>query len=138
MKKNTIRQQVRNAIIRGRQAFEKEEFTLATNYFDEAIEKNPKNCTYYVMRAIVKLVQLKHSEALEDSLKIVQIQPNWPKVSFYYPFFFQLTFFVQNNPIKQGYVMKQGKVNVMMKRRWFILKERFIFYYNSSKVGIDL
>lgn len=29
--------------------------------------------------------------------------------------------------------MKEGKVNVMQKKRWFILKEIFLFYYNTSK-----
>jgi hypothetical protein len=29
--------------------------------------------------------------------------------------------------------MKQGKVNVMQKKRWFILKGIFLFYYNTSK-----
>jgi tetratricopeptide (TPR) repeat protein len=80
IKKDMIRQQVRNALHRGRQAFEKGEFTLALNYFDEAIEKNPRNCTYYVLRALTKLADQKELEALEDALKIVQLQPNWPKV----------------------------------------------------------
>ncbi len=93
MKKNTIKQKVRNAVARGRQAFEKGDYVLAIDYFNDAIEKNPKNCTYYVYlphaiaydncrsyRSIANSALKKGADALEDATKITQLQPNWPKV----------------------------------------------------------
>lgn len=50
------------------------------SYFTDAIEKNPKNPTYYVFRAITHLAAKKDKEALKDALQIVQCNPNWPKV----------------------------------------------------------
>ena len=33
----------------------------------------------------------------------------------------------------KGYLKKEGEVNRMMKRRWFILNMYFLFYYKTSK-----
>jgi tetratricopeptide (TPR) repeat protein len=46
LKKNILKAQVRNIVTRGREAFDSGDYVLAINYFDDAIEKNPRNCTY--------------------------------------------------------------------------------------------
>lgn len=117
IQKKSIKQKIRNAIARGKQAFDRSEFDLAIDYFNDAIEQNPRNSTYYVYRSITYMVLKKYDLSTEDAMKIIQHQPNWPKI----------------DPILQGYVSKEGKVNVMMKKRWFILKEFFIYYYGTDK-----
>eukprot|EP01114_Cavostelium_apophysatum_P018769 TRINITY_DN5882_c0_g1_i1.p1 TRINITY_DN5882_c0_g1~~TRINITY_DN5882_c0_g1_i1.p1 ORF type:complete len:962 (+),score=265.98 TRINITY_DN5882_c0_g1_i1:189-3074(+) len=116
-KKNVLKQQVRKALSRGRQYFAKGEYDLAINYLNDAIGKNPKNSSYYVYRAIANLALKRNELAQADAMRVVAMTPNWPKL----------------NPTKQGYLYKEGEVNIMMKKRWFILKEYFVFYYNSSK-----
>jgi hypothetical protein len=54
---------------------------LAIEYFNDAISQNPKNCSYYVYRAVSQLAKKNMEAATEDAMRILQIQPNWPKVS---------------------------------------------------------
>ena len=130
LRKNTILLQVRRCIAKGRQAFESEEYDLAVSYFNDAIKHNPKNCTYYVYRAVTYMAKKNLDLAEQDALKVIQLQPNWPKV-----IILSVTY-IDNKlaKSKEDWLSPEAKVNVMKKKRWFILKNYFIYYYDSSKV----
>eukprot|EP01119_Soliformovum_irregulare_P000065 TRINITY_DN10051_c1_g1_i1.p1 TRINITY_DN10051_c1_g1~~TRINITY_DN10051_c1_g1_i1.p1 ORF type:complete len:434 (+),score=133.97 TRINITY_DN10051_c1_g1_i1:101-1402(+) len=116
MKKNDIKIKVRTAVARGRQRYDAGEYDLAIDYFSDAISLNPKNPTYYVYRSIAYVAAKNLATASEDAWKAITLDPNWPKMG----------------PTKTGYLEKEGKVNIMMKKRWFILKDCFIFYFNTK------
>jgi hypothetical protein len=51
-------------------------------------------------------------------MQIARLHPDWPKTE----------------AAKQGMLGKRGRGNIKSKPRWFVLKHRFLYYYDSSAV----
>ncbi|KAL6062755.1 hsp70-Hsp90 organizing protein 3 [Balamuthia mandrillaris] len=118
IKHRSTKHRVREAIANGKAAFtERGDYNTAIKHFTDALEGNPHNCALYTYRATAYMALGKLEEAALDAMKIVQINPDWPK----------------SESTKSGYLEKKGKINVMMRRRWFVMKHYFLYYYNTEK-----
>lgn len=81
----------------------------------ELISESPTNHIYYWYRSLASIGQEQFVEAEQDIMKAISLYPNWPK----------------ENPTRQGEVRKQGQINIRFQRRYFYLKDRFLFYYKK-------
>ncbi|EFA86079.1 hypothetical protein PPL_01316 [Heterostelium album PN500] len=106
---------INKLIDQGSNDFLRGEFITASEHFTKAIEINPHSTILYEMRAICFVCAKNNAAAILDTNKILEIDHNWPKV---------------NNTFG-GYMMKDGQINVMSKKRWFGLKSIFLFYYKD-------
>lgn len=72
------------------------------------------------MNLVCKSVVHKHC-ATQNPLRCVkQVQEEVSKV-------------VLSNPDKEGYLLKQGKINTALKKRWFVLKANHLHYFASPE-----
>jgi tetratricopeptide (TPR) repeat protein len=107
---------LKKAVSDGREAFGKKAFDRAIKVFTEALELNPKNVSYLVYRALAHVAKGDIVSAQDDVNRIVHVDSNYPR----------------DDPILAGYMQKQGQgVSTAWKSRYFILKERFLFYYKQ-------
>lgn len=81
--------------------------TLINNY--------PNNYLYLWYRSLAHLGNNKMEDAEKDIMKLTTLNPNWTK----------------ENPRRQGELRKQGEVNILFKRRYFYLKNHYLFYYKK-------
>lgn len=114
IKKNSIRQQLKTVMDAARDAFAQRRYTLAADQFSKAIERNPSNFIYYVYRSLCLLAAGNIRAAHEDIWRAVEMEPSWAR----------------EQPVtKQGVMKKVGRVNPMKKKRWFVLKYNYLFYF---------
>jgi tetratricopeptide (TPR) repeat protein len=71
IEENQIKLNVRKSIMKGKLSFEKEEYEMSIDYFNDAISLNPRNATYYVYRSIAYMAAKKINEG-----KIFNLQFN--------------------------------------------------------------
>eukprot|EP01105_Mastigella_eilhardi_P015800 TRINITY_DN3616_c0_g1_i3.p1 TRINITY_DN3616_c0_g1~~TRINITY_DN3616_c0_g1_i3.p1 ORF type:complete len:786 (+),score=224.17 TRINITY_DN3616_c0_g1_i3:3-2360(+) len=112
-----VKQKVKQALSQGKEAFAMKKYEEATAAFTEAITNNPQNAVYYIYRAITHMATKKFDFAIEDAMKCATLNPDW----------------LQRDCMKAGLMGKEGKVNVMMKRRYFVAKQHCLFYLPSDK-----
>jgi len=93
--------------------FNKGEYINAMDLLTKAIEMNSHSPILYQLRALCSLGSRNIPKTLEDIEKILEIDHNWP----------------MKENVLQDYIFKDGQINVMAKKRWFILKSNFLFYY---------
>eukprot|EP01104_Vermistella_antarctica_P011356 TRINITY_DN3160_c0_g1_i1.p1 TRINITY_DN3160_c0_g1~~TRINITY_DN3160_c0_g1_i1.p1 ORF type:complete len:825 (+),score=159.80 TRINITY_DN3160_c0_g1_i1:195-2669(+) len=117
LKRTAIKQKVKEAIDKAKVAFNQGDHVAAATLFSAAIQGNPHNHIYYLYRAINAMKLERYTEAREDMRKLLEIQPKWPR----------------QEPRKEGFLRKEGEINPMMNKRYFVLKDYFLFYYKSAK-----
>lgn len=115
---------LKKAVSDGRTAFSKKAFEQAAQLFTEALELNPKNVSYLVYRSLCHLADGNLTKALEDAREVVRVDSNYPR----------------DEPLMTGYMQKKGQGVTGWKSRFFVLRERFLFYYRShlDAVPIDV
>lgn len=117
---------LKRVIQMGREAYEKGATEAAVQCFTEAMTLNPKNVSYLVYRTLVLAASPgRQAEAMDQAQRIVQVDSSYPR----------------DNPILTGYMQKQGQgLSTSWKSRYFILKERFLWYYklHTDIFPIDL
>eukprot|EP00026_Physarum_polycephalum_P003302 Phypoly_transcript_03312.p1 GENE.Phypoly_transcript_03312~~Phypoly_transcript_03312.p1 ORF type:complete len:787 (+),score=139.43 Phypoly_transcript_03312:93-2453(+) len=96
--------------------FEKGSYVTAANLFSETIDEVSNSATVYLYRAICFAAVGHMDSCMSDIQRMLELQPGWPRT----------------DAILEGSLQKRGGVNVMMKRRWFILKHCFLFYYKTN------
>ncbi len=98
-------------------AFDKRNYFAAVELLTQCLELNPKNVAYLVYRALVRTAQGDIAAAQEDASKIVLVDSNYPR----------------DSPIVAGFLQKQGQgLAASWKLRYFVLKERFLWYFKSQ------
>mmetsp|Transcript_24407 Transcript_24407/g.68436 ORF Transcript_24407/g.68436 Transcript_24407/m.68436 type:complete len:759 (-) Transcript_24407:41-2317(-) len=117
MQKDSARMEILAAVEGGRQYFRVGNYMGAISAFSVAIQKNEENPHYYIYRAIASMALDNYNDAKLDVMKSVELMPTWPKT----------------DVRKQGYLKKEGELNRMLRRRWFVLNKCFLFYYKTSK-----
>ena len=95
-------------------------FAAAVEIFTQSIKVDSMNFTSYLGRAICNLGRNQTNLAQDDSMKVVELNPQWPKI----------------NPQKEGWIKKGGQINTRKKKRWFILQSYFLYYYNTKESSI--
>ncbi|GAM18635.1 hypothetical protein SAMD00019534_018100 [Acytostelium subglobosum LB1] len=106
---------INKLVDQGSADFAKGDYVAAAASFTKAIEINAHSPVLYELRAICYVCAKNNAAAIVDTNKILEIDHNWPK---------------KNNTMS-GYMMKDGQINVMAKKRWFGLKSIFMFYYKD-------
>ncbi|KAH3744152.1 hypothetical protein Pelo_14440 [Pelomyxa schiedti] len=114
------KKKIRTALDAGKLSFTAKKYENAVGAFSEAIKLNPQNGTYYIYRALVHIKMMNLDDAVSDVNSAVELQPQW----------------LQVDNLKVGNLQKQGHVNLMMKRRFFVCKDHFLMYLASEKEGV--
>eukprot|EP01102_Stenamoeba_stenopodia_P015427 TRINITY_DN5252_c0_g1_i1.p1 TRINITY_DN5252_c0_g1~~TRINITY_DN5252_c0_g1_i1.p1 ORF type:complete len:630 (-),score=178.17 TRINITY_DN5252_c0_g1_i1:83-1972(-) len=110
-------QSVKDVVNRGRQALEVGDFRNAQSAFTEAINRKPNVWVYYYYRALSDIGLKQEKQAKQDALKITELNVDWPK----------------SEPLKSGYIQKEGEVNMVHQKRIFYLKSFFLYYFDEKK-----
>lgn len=116
IRRNFTKSQVRESMMAGKACFSRREFVAATLQFTRALEANPASAALLMYRAIAYMANGNNAQAYEDAMQIARLHPDWPKTE----------------AAKQGMLGKRGRGNIKSKPRWFVLKHRFLYYYDSS------
>ncbi|EGG15669.1 hypothetical protein DFA_10511 [Cavenderia fasciculata] len=96
--------------------FSRNEFPQAIETFNKCIEINSHSPVLYELRALCHMASKNNAAAIEDSNKILEIDHNWPR----------------KETVLSGFMNKDGQINVMAKKRWFVLKSHFLFYFKDQ------
>ncbi|KAK5576525.1 hypothetical protein RB653_007669 [Dictyostelium firmibasis] len=104
---------VNKAIEQGYEEFSQDDFASAAASFSRALEYNNNSIILYELRSLSHLAARNQVMASADIDKILEIDHNWSKT----------------DPIQSGYLLKDGQINVMSKKRWFTIKSYFLFWY---------
>eukprot|EP01130_Rhizamoeba_saxonica_P018630 TRINITY_DN9391_c0_g1_i2.p1 TRINITY_DN9391_c0_g1~~TRINITY_DN9391_c0_g1_i2.p1 ORF type:complete len:747 (+),score=153.09 TRINITY_DN9391_c0_g1_i2:48-2243(+) len=88
----------------------------AINECDKLIDKHSKCALYYLYRAFSYTCIREFDKATEDILKVADLETAWIKRTF----------------AKTGELKKKGEVNIKLQKRFFILKDNFLFYYKAA------
>lgn len=99
------------------QHFNTKNYEEASVLITKLIAKDPKSSSFHMARAECALGMKQTDFAQENAMKAVQLDPGWPK----------------DKAAKSGWLKKEGALNKMKKRRWFVLKGHFLFYYNTNE-----
>ena len=100
-----------------RAAFDRGNHFAAAELLTQCLELNPKNVAYLVYRALVRAAQGDLQAAHEDAARIVQVDSRYPR----------------DDPIIAGFLQKQGQgLAATWKLRYFVLKERFLWYFKTQ------
>jgi tetratricopeptide (TPR) repeat protein len=104
------------ALEKGKQEFVGTYYIDAKASFTQAIQSNPYNVLYRIYRACAHLAAGDYQEANDDAMEAIRIQPGWADAQ----------------PLRSGYLTKVGRINRFSnKKRYFVLRSRFIYYYVS-------
>jgi tetratricopeptide (TPR) repeat protein len=104
-------------VAEARAAFDKSNHFAAVELLTQCLELNPKNVAYLVYRALVRTAQGDLVAAQEDAGKIVQVDSRYPR----------------DDLIVAGFLQKQGQgLAASWKLRYFVLKERFLWYFKTQ------
>lgn len=101
----------------GKLSFAGSDFESAVIHFTKAIELNPHNAVLLIYRAVCHLGMGRIDLATQDAMQVTNIHADWPRIGC----------------MKQGTLEKRGNLNTSMKRRWFVLREVFLYYYTDEK-----
>jgi hypothetical protein len=103
------------------------DFFKAVTRLSECIELNPKNSSYVVYRALVRCAQGDVAGAALDAARIVVVDSSYPR---------------HPEPVLAGFLQKLGEGVAVSgyKTRYFVLKERFLWYYktHTDLIPIDV
>ncbi|KAH3745011.1 hypothetical protein Pelo_13600 [Pelomyxa schiedti] len=112
-----MKQKIKQSLDTGKAAFGAKRYEDALFSFSKAIKNNPQNGSYYIYRALTHLMMLKMDSAASDVRSAVALRPDWCQV----------------DCNKTGYLLKQAKVKLIMKRRFVCLKDHFLVYMKADK-----
>jgi hypothetical protein len=109
--------QLKKTVQRARQAFNSGHYAESAAAFTESITLNPSNPIYLVLRSLAYMAD-NDPRADEDVGRIAHVDSLYPMTS----------------PILQGTLQKRGTGPVAgWKARYFVFKERFLWYYKGQK-----
>lgn len=111
-------QDVKEFVSKGKTQFNNGDFKAAHDSFTAAINIKSRVWVYYYYRALTDLALKLDKQAKTDALKIVELNPDWPKSEF----------------VRTGYLQKEGEVNMIHQKRLFFLKSYFLYYYDAKQL----